>query len=266
MKDVTPQRQLLVERARTALMRASSPRLHASLIVGLSGLAAFLASVVMLRLGVDGMPLRYAAAAVTGYMAFVALIRGWIALHRRGIGRDDTSTGDDGSVLDLISTPDHAPGSSASAPFRFGGGSSGGGGASRSFVAPRGSGTPARAARADSASGASGWGDGISLDADELVWVLLAIALAFIGVVAVGYVIYAAPLLLGEVALDAAVLGGAYRRLQRDEVQHWATGVLRRTAVPAVIVVVCAAGVGYCGQRLAPEARSIGGVIQALSE
>lgn len=256
-----PSRHALVERARDALVRASSPRLHASVIVALSGPSAFLSSVVMLRLGLGGMTIRYAAAALCGYVAFVALIRAWIALQRR---TDERARG---SFLDVLDLGDSGSSSAGAPAPTFGGGRSGGGGASRSFVSSRGSTSVTSTRRAAGASASSsGSGGGFSLDLDELVWVVLALALVFMGVIAVGYVIYAAPLLLGEVALDAALLGGAYRRLRRDDMQHWATGVLRRTALPAAIVIACAAGVGYCGEQLAPEARSIGGVVRALRE
>jgi len=253
-------RHALIERARDQLARTSSPRLYASLIVTLSGVTAFLASVVMLRAGVTGMTVRYAMAACAGYLAFVALIRVWITFQRRSVVDDVAS-----SLGDIVNAGG-GNGSSGRAVegWRFGGGRSGGGGASRAFVAPGASSRPVTGG-APVARGSSGGGWSLDLDLDELWWVVLAIALACAGIIAVGYVIYAAPLLLGEVALDAALLGGAYRRLKRSDMQHWATGVLRRTAIPAAIVVACAAGFGYCGERLAPQARSIGGVISALT-
>ena len=84
------------------------------------------------------------------------------------------------------------------------------------------------------------------------------------GAVAIGYVIYAAPLLLSEVALDAAVASTLYRRLRKDDVSHWAVTVLRRTWIPAAAIMLFAALGGYALQRVAPEARSIGGVVRAL--
>jgi hypothetical protein len=100
---------------------------------------------------------------------------------------------------------------------------------------------------------------------DDAVWIVLALAIAAAGLVAVLYVVYAAPLLLAEVALDAAVMSGIYRRLRRDDAQHWTTGVFRHTWIPALVIVACAAGVGFCAQQIAPEARSIGGVIRAIA-
>jgi hypothetical protein len=82
--------------------------------------------------------------------------------------------------------------------------------------------------------------------------------------VCIGYVIYIAPLLLAEVALDAALVSAAYRRLRKEDVGHWTGAVFRRTWVPAVILVTFMFVAGYAAQRIAPEARSIGGVIRAL--
>jgi hypothetical protein len=81
----------------------------------------------------------------------------------------------------------------------------------------------------------------------------------------VGYVIYAAPLLLAEVALDAALVSTAYRKLRREEAGHWAGAVLRRTWLPAVVLVASLVAAGYALQRIVPEAQSIGGVVRALA-
>jgi hypothetical protein len=81
---------------------------------------------------------------------------------------------------------------------------------------------------------------------------------------AIGYVIYAAPLLLAEVALDAAIVSTLYRRLRQDDVSHWAVTVLKRTWMSAAALMVFAALGGYAMQQIAPEARSIGGVIREL--
>ena len=93
---------------------------------------------------------------------------------------------------------------------------------------------------------------------------MLAILAALGGVLCVGYVIYIAPMLLAEVALDAALVSAAYRRLRREDVCHWTDTVLRRTLVPATILVIFMFVTGFAAQRFAPEAHSIGGVIRAL--
>jgi hypothetical protein len=146
----------------------------------------------------------------------------------------------------------------------FQGGGSGGAGGGASFgdvaaVAPR----PGLTGTSPATSGGGSWFD---VDLDDLGFVLLAAACAAAGVVAVGYVVYAAPILLAEVAVDAAVMGTLYRRLRKEDARHWSRGVLRGTWVAALIVVLSAAGVGYFAQRAVPEARSIGGVVKGLTD
>jgi hypothetical protein len=84
--------------------------------------------------------------------------------------------------------------------------------------------------------------------------------------IAVGFVVYSAPILLAEVALDAAVVAPIYRRLRREEAGHWAGAVLRHTWMPALVVILFVAAAGFALQQAAPEARSIGGVWRALSD
>ncbi len=77
--------------------------------------------------------------------------------------------------------------------------------------------------------------------------------------------IYIAPMLLAEVALDAALVSAAYRRLRKEDVGHWTGAVFRRTWVPAVILVIFMSVAGFAAQRIAPEARSIGDVVRTLT-
>ena len=123
----------------------------------------------------------------------------------------------------------------------------------------------------------SGWRDGdiqaaipsgagvSALDLDDGLWLARRAACAVAGLVAIGYVIYMAPVLLAEVALDAAIISVLYRRLRRDEQGHWLTTVFRHTWVPAVVLVVFAFVAGFALQQAAPDARSIGAVLQSFS-
>ena len=104
----------------------------------------------------------------------------------------------------------------------------------------------------------------VSIDLDDAWWLVVAGLLALGGALAIGYVVYIAPVLLAEVALDAALVTAVYRRLRPHDAQHWAIGVLRQTWVPAVLLVLFLAGMGAALQQVAPEARSIGGVVAHL--
>lgn len=249
-------RDALVAEARAALERHGWPRLQASLILLASGGAAFLASFALLAAGLHAMAARYALAAVAGYLAFLLLIRVWIAWQRGGLDL----TPDPGDLAADLPAPGDGPSGSL-----FGGGRSGGGGGGSEFDPIQ---TPQTALAAPIRSSA-GRGGGLSIgdwfDADDGWWIALAVALALAALLAVFYVVYAAPLLLAEVALDAAVMSGIYRRLRRQDARHWASGVLRHTWMPALVIVASAAGLGFAAQAIAPEARSIGGVVRALA-
>lgn len=252
---VTQGRDALVAEARAELEREGWPRLQTSLILLASGGAAFGVSVSLLASGLDSMAVRYALAASAGYLVFILLIRVWIAWQR--------------SRLDLTpdladAVPDGRAPAGGSGTSMFGGGRGGGGGGGASFdpvATPRT--TLAAPVRTDGSGGGASLGDWFDLD--EGWWIALALSLALAALIAVLYVLYAAPLLLAEVALDAAVMSGVYRRLWRDDARHWTSGVLRHTWIPALVIVVCATGVGFAAQEIAPEARSIGGVIRALA-
>jgi hypothetical protein len=76
--------------------------------------------------------------------------------------------------------------------------------------------------------------------------------------------VYSAPLLLAEVALDAAVVGAVYRRLRDEERGYWATTALRRTWLSAAVMVTFMTVLGFGLQQSTPDAVSIGDVIRRL--
>ena len=257
MKDSSLSRTQLVARARERMARTGAPRVLLSLIMIFAACAAFVASIVTLRLGLDSMMLRYPLAVIVGYVTFLVFIRGWIAWHRRGRGSESGST-----VGDLVNSIDvgdlSLPSRSAAQPSFFAGGRSGGGGGGNSW-------SGLVSSSRSSGSGSSG-GSGLSLDVDEMWPVVLALACALGGLLAIFYVIYTAPVLLAEVALDAAIVSTLYQRLAKHEMSHWAVTVVRRTWLPALALVVLAAVGGWALQIAAPESRSIGGVIREIRQ
>jgi hypothetical protein len=93
----------------------TSWRLHLCLIITLAGLAAFLTSLLALRLGLSSMALRYPLAVAGGYIGFLVLIRGWIAWQRRSLEAVRDVIGDAISSIDL-SDANVARSSSAAEP------------------------------------------------------------------------------------------------------------------------------------------------------
>ncbi|MFD0323608.1 hypothetical protein [Lysobacter gummosus] len=237
-------RHMEVSRLRAYLERAHWPRLQMSLIVLVTGAIGFLASYWMLNSGLQAMWLRYPAAVGLAYLAFMALLWTWARTHGREFWGN----------FDL---PDFGSGSNSSgwsgyAP-RW---QSGGGGASSWFDRPS----------SMSSRGANSSGDDWSLveALDEAAaWVLLALAIAAVALLAMGWVIWIAPGLMAELLLDVALAGGLYRRLRRIESRHWLSTVLRRTALPFLGVALIAGLAGYAGAHYAPGADSIGDVIAA---
>ena len=249
-------RSAAVDELRQRLVRESFPRITVFIIVSVAGGCAFLFSVLTLSAGLTSMAARYGLAALAGYLTFVLLIRAWIALKRGSLDLDL-------DVPDLGGSSRRAP----EAPRLFSGGGSGGGGSSSVWegTAVEATAPPVpvapRAALSSSRGGSSVFD---SFDLDKLWLVILAAALAAASLVAVVFVVYSAPLLLAEVALDAGVMSTVYHRLRRQDLGHWTGAVLRRTWLPALVVVSFMAGAGYLLQLAVPEARSIGGVLRGL--
>jgi hypothetical protein len=100
------------------------------------------------------------------------------------------------------------------------------------------------------------------IDLDDLWWIVAAVVLTLGGLAAAFYVAWIAPVLLAEVAFDAAIVATTYRRLRHAHAEHWMGTVLRRTWVPALIITVFVALAGGALQMAAPEARSIGDVFR----
>lgn len=221
------------------------PRGVVLFILALSGGVAFLFSAGTLRLGLEQMGVRYLLGTLVGYATFLLLIRAWIA-YRRGRTDDGDSAPDVLDVPSGVSGESHGGGASAQDAM-FAGGRSGGGG---------GGATWGKSSVTESAV--------LNVDADELWLVILAAVCAIGALFALVYVVWAAPLLLAEVAVDAALVTGVYRKLRRQDTKHWLHSALQRTWLPALAASACMMIVGFAMQWAAPGAQSIGGVMQQL--
>jgi hypothetical protein len=265
----TTTREALVSELRDRLTRTGSPRLTILIVLAFAGGVAFLTSFAGLSAGIDSMALRYALASIAGYLAFVVLIRGWIAIRRGWQPDGNVDVPNPFDVLDVTDLGGRGASSGARAVKSFAGGRSGGGGGGSTWISEpveraayvRGS---SSSSSSSSAAGDALEGVGGSLDLDDGIFIVIAILAALGGVVCIAYVIYIAPVLLAEVALDAALVSAVYRRLRREDAGHWTGAVFRRTWIPAAILVIFMFVAGFAAQQFAPDARSIGGVIRAL--
>jgi hypothetical protein len=253
--DLTASRPELVERMRARVIDRGTPRLQLMVMVGVAGAGAFLASLTALQLGLTSMTVRYPLAVVAGYLVFLLMVRLWIAWQRWGTSVDLDV---DPELLNMDVSLARAGGDDP--PALFDGGGSGGAGASGTYHGA----VPVRGGAWHHGASRDG-GNGFGVDLDDAWPIALAVVCALGGLAAVLYVVYFAPVLLAEVALDAAVVSGLYRRLRREDLSDWTVTTVRHTIVPATVLVLFAAGLGFALHVAAPDAVSIGGVIRELS-
>ncbi|NNG25174.1 hypothetical protein [Telluria aromaticivorans] len=233
-------RSTAVARMRARLLRDSFPRIQMFILVSLTGLAGFGASIAMLAAGIDAMALRYTLAMGVAYIVFLLLL--WLWLR--------TSAAD---YIDLVPTdPGGGQGAEGAAEFTGGGGSFDGGGASANFDV--GTGDSAIDSVVEKPLEVIGHAEDAAI---PLVVVLLALGIALSSL----FVIWSAPILFAEILVDGLLAAGLYRRLRVLDPQHWMVAALKRTIIPFVLTTLLVAGAGWGMQAYAPEARSLGGVL-----
>jgi hypothetical protein len=212
------------------------------LILGLTGVAGFFISFVLLHLGVTQMVVRYPIAIAVAYGVFMLLIGLWLRLQR-----------DDINLLEVADYANnlHVPGDDGGAASSGAGGFDGRGVMGEHLSSVHGGG-----------SGSSGgWDiDLPSIDVDDAIWVVLAIIVFLAGLIAIFYVVYIAPALLAEVLVDGLLAAGLYRTVRGAQGSHWMKTVLRKTAIPAILVLIFFTLGGFLLQKIEPTASSIGEV------
>ncbi|MES2900340.1 MAG: hypothetical protein V4723_11470 [Pseudomonadota bacterium] len=233
-----------VNRVRNVLLRESFPRVQMFLLVSFTGISGFVASFIMLQLGLHGMALRYLLAMGVAYAAFLGLL--WIWLRWRADDFLDPELAD-ASVELGANALDHVD---FSAGVRGGGGSFDGGGASANFDV------------GSDATGSVSEKLGVLAEAEEAAIPLAVIVLVCAIVLSSLFVIYSAPVLFAEIIVDGVLSAGLYRRLRGIEPNHWIHAALKRTIWPFVLTAVVVASCGYAMQRYAPGAHSLGEVLR----
>lgn len=228
---------------RGKLLRDGYPRLQMGAIVAVTGLGGLGASFALLLGGVTSMGPRYFYAMCFAYIVFLLLLWGWLRL--RGDGFDVPSGDWQGSAAPRMSGE---------------GGTFDGGGASGDYDVT-GNVPEAVADIADSiptpvadAVGAVDIGDA----AIPLAAVVLAVGIVFSSL----FVVYTAPLLFAELLVDGLLAASLYRRLQGLDRRHWLDSAVRRTFWPFVLTAAVVTAAGWGMGRYAPEASSLGGVLQ----
>lgn len=243
-------------------------RFHVLLILVISFAVGLLTTRLLLHFGLETMHWRWPLALLAAYGAFLLALRVWLSYVGLGRYLDDRSSLD----LDLpdvgFSPSGGATGGGAGgsgwvgdAIESAGGGRFGGAGASGDFSGLVGDG--------------SGSSSGISLPNIELPDVgddgclpaiILGIILALMAAVfGVGiYLVWQAPLMLAEVAFEAALAGGLVRSARKVSNPGWVGGALGASWKQFALVLLFTVAAAILAEKYAPEAHSLPQAIQKL--
>lgn len=255
----------------TITARLSMPRLQISAILALTALSAFIVSAVLLRLGVTEMALRYPVAVIAGYVVFLLLLRVWIYLNtEETLGTADLDGSGDLTLAALDAIDDIGVGGSSGGTFGGGGDFAGAGaggdwGDAKAVVpVPVGFSSGGGSSSLSSGSGSGGGLGSFDFDLDEGLALLLVAVVLIIAFSAIIYVVWIAPILFAELLVDAAVVGSLYKPVKNIERSHWLLTALKKTGIPALVVLILFAIAGFIMQAAVPEAVTIGEFFNAV--
>ena len=234
-------------------------RLQMTLILLGVCLSGPLFSKLLLLAGLHGLVLRYALAVAGAYLVFFLLVKGWLYLVLPSPGRRNA---EDGGGADWVDGAADLAAGDGGAPFLGRGGRFDGAGATVALdeaARHAGGGAPAVA---KGTSGSSGSWD-FDLDKELIVvFVLLALLAVIFG--AAVLLVWQAPVILSEAALQAALAMGLVRRTRQGATGHWSGGVLRATWKPFALVLVLALILGWTVSALFPGAEKLSDVLPNL--
>lgn len=218
-------------------------RVHMTLILG----GTFLAGLMMTRLlmvgGVNNLAVRYLVAVGAAYLAFLVLVRVWLAYV--GSSRSVDISGD---AVDFVAETTGGP---DEMPLPRGGGNFGGGGASGSWKNDLAGVAPSRSGGGGRGGGGSSFDFG---DLDDLIVVVLVVVIVAFAAGFAIYFIYTAPVILSEAAFEAALAGALARRARKATGPGWIGAITRATIWPFLGVLVLSGLLGYFAQRACPSA------------
>jgi len=257
-------------------------RFHVALILAFSFAVGLLTTRALFYIGLETMHWRWPLALLAAYGAFLLALRVWLSYvglgrylepkESAGIDLPDvgfsssgggsvSSSGSGSGVLDWAGDAIR-PGS--------GGGQFGGGGASGDFSGLVGGGAEV------SSSAPSGIGlpnidlpDVGDLGGDDgcLPIIVLGIVLALLAAVfGVGiYLVWQAPLMLSEVAFEAAMAAGLVRSVRKVGDPGWVGGALSASGKPFALILVFSVIAAVLAEKYAPEAHTLPQAIRQLN-
>jgi hypothetical protein len=192
-------------------------RIHMTLILAGTFLAGLVVTRMLMELGVNTLPVRYAIAVCLAYGVFLVLVKLWLLY----VGSDGEASLDPEDAAELA-----FDGARAVALHSDGGG--GGGGASLDLDL----------------------GDDLG---GILFMIVLIVIVLLLGGIAI-YYIYMAPAVLGEAFFEVVLAASIARRAKKAEGAGWLGAVWRATVLPFVGVLALSIVLGWLAQRHCPEA------------
>jgi hypothetical protein len=243
-----PSRSEIVAKTRNRLMQYGDPRLQMLLIVSLTGAIGFVASYLMLSLGITTIWFRYALAMGFAYLGFMGLL--WVWLHTKS---------EDYSDIPDISGLFHTDNAGTTASIlEAHGGTFGGGGASGTFE-------PAAIQSSPLPSSEIGLGDfsiGDVAEAEEFAIPIIVIILVAALFTLSAWIIYSAPMLLSELLVDGVLSLTLYKHLRKFESNHWLETALRHTYKPFIATFILVIVMGWAVHLYTPTASSMAEAIR----
>lgn len=232
-------------------------RIHMTLILGGTFLAGVAATKLLMLARVNVLPLRYGLAVIASWLVFLLLIRLWLDYVRR----ENTIDVDMDAIefgFDLGGEAHEAIGA---------GGNFGGGGASGSWAdgaPPLNMAQPLKSAGSSSLDQPSGCGFDLDFDALAVIFFVIALAAAmlFAGI----YLIWSAPVILGEAAFEAALAAALAKRAKRISGAGWIGAIWRATFWPFIAILILAVSLGWAIQNACPEATRLSDAFECTRE
>lgn len=237
------------ESFKNSLGRRFLLRVHMSLIVLGVVCTGLLASVLLHGVGLHHMGARYFLAVLAGYLAFFILIRVWLVYLTRGAHPVPDEALDD-AVPD---PPDLAPASLLTAAPRQRGRRSRDRDSSSTdynLDIPSTSGGSGGSSGSSGGGGFDGDGEGIAV---TIAIVILAAAVLILFGTAV-YLIWEAPVILGEAAVEVVLAASLASTARRMDTPGWSGSILKTTWKPVLAVLVLMTIGGTVAHEACPRA------------
>lgn len=222
------ERSRLVELAHRYLEEAGRPRLVMLGVLAVTLAAGFLASVAMVQLGVERMPVRYPLAVAVAYATFLGLL--WVWLQRQA------------TPPRLSEDPEG---------FLVTGAAALGAAAAGEELARE------EERQRQGSTHLGGLGDAGNIGEHLGALVILVLIAAVCTLIVSVYLVATSPLLLAELLVDGAVLGAISRKIRPDPPPHWSRAVVRRTWPAALVTAIVFGLVGYGIERVVPGAHTL---------